>query len=802
MNFGKLFIKKTKIRENPNKIQEIYEEKGENEKDPHDIINFAYLGDKKINIELIEKINPSNTNIRKVTKKQIKEVDKPKSDITIKELTEILNKNINSGDQNRDTSTNFNNSENGNKYSIDKKIFKLYELFNKFHNKEIANILTKTEILKRRSMELIESDSKANESDKLKQVLENVFNLDNLEKKVKGKRKLKIDMIKKKLQDKIFKKPISSKIKKYIQDKFLFYQEDINQNHINNLINDIVKDNYIGKNKNKNSYNAILEDEIDISSSDGEYDYIKYTNTIKLNKNSIFEKGENLSKYPNGHSSNKNSKKLTSGKSLNYSNKLDNNHHKNKTDMNESFIYSKDKNNHSKIPPISDTTIRKFHSFDNNNFNNNLNILNESRDILPHNKKNNINIKYLNILDSNKQENLSHDININRINNLYNQTENKSEEINLCREGKNKESVEKINDNNLINLQENNQKLDILNSINSKRSVGKKNTFNCISHPYKNISQEKENINIINSCNFLKKESDKNLNNNLNKNSLKKRSVRLTPLNFSLFNEQENIDNNLYQDNFNYSNDRISISNINKYSSNNLEISNSLPSPTGNNKIKRGIDYKTHGIDENRLFSYLKEFTKNTKGKFLNYKESIVYKTIEEFFDNNSTKINKNDQLNFNETQKTKIFLNSLMSIGHALNKSTKENINNINNKDYYNESKFMKYNIDLESDIANNRNIVNLQNNVKTQNTAYNSINQDKFIGIKNSTMSKIPFIYTKYSLNDYSSDEENEKTNTKFGNNRSNLRKKNRNTMNLVKTNDDDSSDSKDDGKIKLNQ
>jgi len=803
MDFGNLFIKKTKIRENPNKIQEVYEEAGEDNKKQYDILNYAYLGNKKLNLELIENFYSTDNNLKKEEKKEVKKLEAPKKEITIKELQEILNKNIKHGESNMETSANFHNNNEERKYTIDKKIFKLYELFNKFHNKEIANILTKTEILKRKSIELLENDSKANESDKIKQVLDNAFNLEGLEKKVKKKKKSKKEIKKEINQSKILGKPINSKIKKYIQDKFLFYQDDINEQHITNLIDEIITENANSFPSEKNGY---MEGEI-LSSNESYSKFNINTSSIRLNNNSNQNNNfEIMNKNYNKNDTNKNLKHLGSRKSMNnlksldfYFNKgkqIDTNSNNGNNNINTSqFNYLNTNSNYNYNQSSKNTEIayKRMNSISYNALSYNQNLENNFYNLQNSNKNKNSNVNK-NIFNYEKAMSLEEKS--KKINNHFESIfdEPKSKEFRKQSSNKEKEQLkeEKGLSNNLIR-----------ESSAYKKKINESEIFAF-------NDKEKDSLNIINGNNNRSPSPILNLineNSNFSKfqkgilpniGKFKKNTRKLSPLNFSPLQEK---DSSLFKSNnsnfIHYSNEKSSIFN-NKLKHLSRSINFSNQSSMINTKIKRGLDYKIYGVDENKLFEHLREITKNTKGKFLSYKDSIVIKTIEEFFNPNSTKNQKTEQLNFNETQKTKMFLNSLLSLGHTF-KSTKENNQN--------ENKFTKYNIDLESEspYANNNNRNYNNNDLRTQNTFnYNNAKQDfgndKFKGMKNSNISKIPFMYTKYTLNDNSSDEEAEKLKLKTKALENINTNKLKNYQNLEETNVDDISDDKENGKTIL--
>jgi len=689
-----VFIKKTKIRQNPNHIQEVLEE-NHGDKDPQDIIDFAYLGDHRLNLQLITKEILTEQTFKKIEKKDIIEISKPKVEITMKELTEILNKNMSNSNDDFDSVPNLDSDSREKNYSIDKKIFKLYELYNKFHSKEIANMLTKHEILKRKLAELIENDSKLKESDKLQKVMENVFNLDKLTKKVHGKKMKKSDILKKSLQEKILNKPINSKIKKYIHDKYLFYQDDINYNHLNNLIDELFDE----KEKKYSSDKNYEKDYLSRTDSDGDFNPIhcSYFDGINSKTNHEFE------------------------------NKI---------------VHSK----------------KSFQSFDyNNNNEGNLFKLDKANNIT-HNEEH----KQINI-EANFKKCCTLNL-VEQFNNLVPKIE-----INSSEKGENKkdkdtrltENIKRRFENEKPNLIQN-ENISLLNSyknvnINIINSIGENNNKRDLS-PISNLIISKNNTKI----------SYKGDVNKLSKfNSIRK---KLLPKNLSPLQDKDSTRIHS-KPNSNYMSSSIehNLSNKNnKLISKSIDISNS--SPFLKNRLKRSFDYKTHGIDDNKLFSYLKEVTKNTKGKFLNFKDSIVFNTIEEFFENNTkTNTNRNEkteQMNFNETQRTKMFLSSLLSSGHTL-KSYKDGNNNFNVNQ---ESKFMKYNIDLdpENPTVFVKEKYSFYNNVKTQNTTvYNNINheinKDKINTMKNCQGSKTPFVYTKFTLNDYSSDEDVDMTKNK---------------------------------------
>jgi hypothetical protein len=164
-----------------------------------------------------------------------------------------------------------------------------------------------------------------------------------------------------------------------------------------------------------------------------------------------------------------------------------------------------------------------------------------------------------------------------------------------------------------------------------------------------------------------------------------------------------------------------------------------------------GFEYKTYGVNENRLFTYLKEITKNSQGKFLDYKNHISNKTIDEFpkQEGFANKSKKNQTQNYYATLKTKNSLNSCLNFGQSFKSA--RNVNghlNQNDKDI-----FIKNDYDAEKEINaktknnKNRNNLNIHLNKNVHHSNFPEFSNEIVMVYKNS---RNPFVNTKNSLID----------------------------------------------------
>jgi len=753
MDLSKLFIKETKIDQNPNKIQEYFVEEGIDQKHPNDIINYVFLGDKKLNVELIQQSN-SFTKAKKYAKfEKIATVDcrKTKKEVTIAQLEDILNKKMSCEEAEDEPRSNFSGILDEHKYSIDKKLFKLYQLFNKFHNKEIANFLTKTEILKRKSAELIDNDSKYNETDKLKSVLENVFNLKKLEDKTKGKRFARFKKDKQKLEERILKNPVDSQIKKYIQDKFLFYQSDINENCIKTQIDDLFDLGPKQHQQQNNNWKQIKKNQLknldtnDKNKIDNEINYKKYLDTNDSSDES------NLSDFCNW-------------KYKNYKNNNGNNYINNLGKANTT-------NNKNIGKPYD--SIRSFAELGTPNYNQKHNKKNNSPGLgLKRNSSINfkLSINKLKDITPKKQGNRSSKYNIN---NIKFETPNKDiETSNLDKEVLTNENI----DTNKINFNSNLKRY--------YKSVTKDFIFdNSNIKPFLDFTDARFNRDTIS-------EENKNIKLAEDNQSFADSEISIKPKNLELMDCKEPLEEVKEKESVIVNNNRPIIQDVTLNDFNNKTkiknifnfINSEEKNKTDNNMLKnitksvekkennasagkkqkyteRGFEFKTYGVNKNRLFSYLEQITKNSKGTFLDFKQKLPIQTIQKFYRQenitSSVKDKINEKQNFHKTtHNTKDSLNSLFNFGHVF-KSAKD-MNNLNNN-----TSDKKLNFDMdekEINFDNNKNKSNKhRNNMELHMngsliSCYPIFSNEKVVAGK---CSRNPFANNKHPLKDFSTEE-----------------------------------------------
>lgn len=686
MDFSKLFPKKTKIKGNPNQIQEINIDLGEIGKHPNDIINYAYLKNQKINIELIENISTATKKYKIECKKKkvVEEIKTKNKKFSLKEISEMLNKNLRNDYLDTEKNDNQTNDSEENTFSVDKKLVKLYELFNKFHNKEVANFLTKTEILKKRSSDLIENELKANEDNRIKKVMENIFNLEGVEKKLKSKRLERLKALKKQLQDKIFnKKNIDSKLKKYIQDKVLFYPEDIKESSIKNNINEVFlkgDKKYLLEKKKFPRVEFVSSSESDIDLND------MYTKNPRLNikKKTICKSNRNLVNFDVNQSF----------ENLN-----------NWDSCNQKQNYEKNDNNQTHDPNTKKhkqrNSMYKVQRFESINFNymqnhlieieqqiNNNNILLkipfQTNEKLQENQDSKNNSKY------GIKKKYDNEIEEDITNNLNNECNNNKTNLRVINGLNNKQGQEDENslETNKLNFNKTFFPAKLKNSSRNNLKCSGNETSNNFKYSFPVKTDIMDNV-------FLspKRERKEIKINNISKPT----SLTFSPLSDKNFSNSKDFKSNTHKSNldinFDFTNGMTSLDKNLKPSNNSKENNNIINNKNIKNPIaiKKGIDSINNEVNEEQLFAYVKDKTKFTKGDFINYKENMPFKTMQEFFRN--TSINQNNNIeektafnnNHNFVGKTNCFNEKIKFITNSNNenKLKKEKF------DFHTESRF-----------------------------------------------------------------------------------------------------------------
>jgi hypothetical protein len=667
--------KKTRIGKDYQKIEEVIEYLNQETKDPGDIINYAYLGKEKLDMQLIDKTNQIRKIKQTLIKKEKKEIKKEEKVMTINEINDILNKNLSINDG-EDVIPTF-GAKDGNPYVIDKNISKLFELFNKFHCKEVANLLTKTEILKKRNIQIMNEVESKNKNEKMSMVINEVFNLARLNKKFKEKAIRRTDLYKKNLEKKVLLKPIKSKIKKYIEDKYLSNLKEIDAKFIDGNINEIIEEynlKYDNKrnnsNNSKNKYNK--NQELYLFSNSDDEDIEIPSSPLKS-----FKKSRNKS----------NSKKI-------------------KIDTEGSLSSSMSPS------PISLNNINK----------------DKDKDHLIINKKNSNEYKHLK--NSNFSPSKSTISKLNFFSPENKKNKEKKEDLEL------KKKISKLNLES-ENLERKNSNLSINKFENMSLVKNKKpSELNVISGDLKSLrsnDREKESE-------FCPSKGNLNFTSN------------------DFIGKDSNLEDFLLNDN-----------NINSKSNNNKNRNSQSPNSLKNSNSKKqkgkGMDYKVYNIDEVRLFDYLNELTKNSKGQFMNFKDNIVIKTLEEFFNvKEDNKIKNFENLNLNQTIKTRKFIDTLMA-------STKNFKMSKNEK----ENKFVRYSVNIDTeesqrvDNINSNNKAHILSNMNNDTLKKdNDKDKEKEINKNDYTKKysglKIPIIYTKCSLNSLDDKAPHKLVNSKF--------------------------------------